>query len=509
MMWGSNKKLDAKRVLISLNESEARLFLLENHAGKSEVLSSTAASYSSSQELEAICKDWLQPLKAKGTACQWLLSRSLYKTFSIAAPKVPDSELASTIKWLVKDQLEQSLDSVLVSYYRPHTIEREADKIVAVAVEKEFVENLINITTNLQLDLSSIQIDELSSVAALGHLSEETQICGLIDEDHQGLIYNFYVCRSLAFTRHIRGRFFPNQSDSSFSLDDDNNEEQTDRFLLETQRTLDYCISQFFRSPVNRLALNASKADNNNLVESLEQIAELPVDLVEVTAPTDDSNSETLALTISEAGAAIGKTGQTQQWIDFYLPQYRPKPLEFGFKYAVGICLVAFAGFVGYGVLQTSELNQLENQLGQSEQKLKETQASLDQLSKQLGVKDSLQNLDSTINQRQAELVASRKLLNKVEKTAPSKPVLYSEVLSALSKQTAKSLWLTQIKLTPSTIGLAGETTIPESIPNYINEMSKNTILASQFEDLKIQRSTDNTKLVQFEMTNGRYNNAN
>lgn len=509
MMWGSNQKLDAKRVLISLTEGDARLFLLENHSGKVEVLSSTTASYSSTQDLEDICKDWLQTVKAKGTTCEWLLSRSLYKTYTLAAPNVPDTELATTIKWLVKDQLEQSLESVLVSYYRPYAIEREAEKIVAVAVAREFIENLINITGNLQLQLNSIQIDELSSVAALSQLPEETQISGLIDEDHQGLIYNFYVGRSLAFTRHIKGRFFPNKSESSFSLDADNNEEQTDRFLLETQRTLDYCISQFFRLPVNRLALNTSKTTNNNLVESLEQIAELPVDLVEVSAQASDSNSEILALTIAEAGAAIGNTGKTQQWIDFYLPQYRPKPLEFGFKYASGICLVACLGLIGYGVLQSSELAQLENQLSQSKQKVDETQSSLAQLSKRLGVKNNQQSLDSTINQRQLELVASRKLLNKVEQTAPSKPILYSEVLAALSKQTAKSLWLTSIKLTPNTIDLTGQTTLPESIPNYINEMSKSAILASQFEDLKIQRSAENTKLVQFEMTNGRYNNAN
>ncbi len=509
MMWGSKNKLDTKRVLISLTESDARLFLLENRSGKITILNSASASYSSIQELESVCGGWLKPLKAKSIACEWLLSRSLYKTFSVSSPKVPDSELATTVQWLVKDQLEQSLDSVLVSYYRPYAIESEAEKIVAVAVERELVEHIINLTANLQLQLNSIQIDELSSTAALDQLSDKKQIVGLIDEDHQGLIYNFYVDRTLAFTRHIRGRFFPNQSDSSFTLDSDNNEEQTDRFLLETQRTLDYCISQFFRAPVNRLTLNAVKATNNNLVESLEQIAELPVDLVELSETLPDSDEQQITLTIAEAGAALGAAERPQQWIDFYLPQYRPKPLEFGFNYAAGICFVAFLGFIGYGMLQSSEISQLENQLAQSKQKVNQTQASLEQLSKRLGVQTSLKDLDSTINQRQAELAASRKLLNKVEQTAPSEPILYSQILAALSKQPAKSLWLTQIRLTPTTIDLAGQTTLPESIPSYINEMSKSAVLASRFDDLKIERNSENTKLVKFEMTNGRYNNAN
>jgi MSHA biogenesis protein MshI len=509
MIWGSNKKLDAKRVLISLNNSEVRLFLLENKAGELTTISSQAAEYSTSEQLESICTEWLTPLKAKGLSCDWLLSRSLYKTISVSPPKVPESELKQTIKWLVKDQIEESLDTVLVTYYKPFAVEREAQKLVAVTIDKEFTESLINISSNLNLNLNSIQIDELSPVNALSGLQDDQQISGLIDEDHQGLIFNFYVGRSLAFTRHIRGRFFPNQSQNSFSLDAENNEEQSDRFLLETQRTLDYCISQFFRSPVNRLTLNDNKVRDNNLVESLEQITELPVDRVELNQQyIDEQESASLALTIAEAGAALGGLGNSPQWVDFYMPEYRPQPLEFGFKYAVGLGAIAVLGLIGYGLLQNSELTQQQQRLAESKQLLQQTQTALQALSQRLGVASKTEDLDKTIERKQAELLASRKLLNKVEKTSPVKPVLYSQVLSALAQQKAQALWLTQIKLSPKGIDLAGQTTNPESIPTYIDQMSNNVILASHFENLSIERSKKNKRLVLFQMTNGRYSNA-
>ncbi len=508
MMWGSNAKLESKRVLISLTEREARLFLVEYQAGNVKVVDATTAEYSGPKALEATLKDWQRNVKIKGLCCDWLLSRSLYKTFSLAAPKVPDTELNKTIKWLIKDQLEESLDSVLVSFYKPFSLESDTEKLVAVSVDKEFIESLIEVTANLNLQLNSIQINELAAGNAISSLENDEQIRGLIDEDHQGLIFNFYRGQSLAFTRHIRGRFFPNQADNGFSLDADDSEEQTDRFLLETQRTLDYCISQFFRAPVNRLTLNATKTENNQLLESLEQIAELPVDLISLDPQASGDSNNNIVLSIAEAGATIGGFKPKNQWIDFYLPQYRPKPLEFGFNYALGLCGVAVIGLLVYGLLQSSELSQVEQTLQSSDLKLTETQTAMQQVSQKLGIVGSKQNLDQQISVKQTELIASRKLLNKVEQTSPTKPVLYSEVLAALSKQKAKSLWLTQIKLSPYSIELAGQTTLPESIPSYIKQMSSNEILSSQFENLKIERSSNNNKLVEFFMTNGRYYHA-
>ena len=514
MMWGLNKKSETNCVLISLTNSEVRMFFVENTNGNVNVLDANCAEYSTVEQLESACKPWVQSAKVKGLECHWLLSRHQYKTISVSPPKVPDSELAESIKWLVKDQIEQPLDSVLVSYYKPYVVEQELEKLVAVVLEREFAESIIEVTDRLNLALASIQINELAAGNALTSLENDEQITGLIDEDNIGLIFNFYVGRTLAFTRHIKGRFFPGQSNKAFSLDADDNDAQVDQFLLETQRTLDYCISQFFRKPVDKLALDARKVEDSKIIESLEQITELPVNLIRLSGGSDNlaqsesDKNPSLNLTISEAGAVINSQDKITQRVNFYLPQYQPKPLEFGFKFAMGLAAASVLGLSLYGYLNEKELTGRTKHLNEQNAALEKTQSTLQAVSKNLGKQNSLKNLDQELSKKQNELNVSRKLLARVETKSPNKPVIYSDVLAALSTQKAKSLWLTQINLSPTTINLAGQTTQPDSIPIYINDMSQNQVLASQFENLTIERDKQDPRFVHFQMTNGTYNNA-
>ncbi|MBV1909451.1 MAG: hypothetical protein KUG78_09015 [Kangiellaceae bacterium] len=509
-MWGLNKKSDSKCVLISLTNSEARLFHVEIISNKIKVLESHSDEYSTQKQLEDICSSWIQTVKAKGLPCHWLLSRSQYRTFAVAPPKVPESELSEAIKWLVKDQLEQPLDTVLVSYYKPYKVERETEKLVAVVVQRDVVESLIEITETLNLNLSSIQISELAASNALASINGEEQITGLIDEDNIGLTYNFYVGHSLAFTRHIKGRFFPGQDGNTFSLDSEDNEAQMDQFLLETQRTLDYCVSQFFRKPVDRLLLDSQKTKIEGLLESLEQISEIPVELVTLEQAResieDSTRQQSLSLTTAESGATL--TNNQSQQVNFYLAQYQPKPLEFSFQYAAALVAVSVVGFALLGFVKEKELSALQSKLVEQNELLSKTQTSLQSLSKKIGRSSSIKELDRQLVKKQNELKASRQLLSNVENTSPSEAVIYSEILAALSGHHAESLWLTKIQLGPKTIDLSGQTTKPESIPLYIDGMSNHVVLASQFDNLIIERDKQNTQLVHFQMTNGRYKNA-
>ena len=511
-MWGLNKKSNNKNILISLTSSEVRIFYVERLGAEINIISSFSVEYSSIEDIQDSCNQWIQSNKAKGLDCHWLLPRSHYRAIAVNPPKVSDAELDKSIKWLVKDQLEESIDSVLVTYYKPFVVEREPNKLTAVVVDKSLIESLIEITSNLNLDLTSIQISELAAGRALPSLQADSHITGLIDEDNVGLVYNFYVGRSLAFTRHIKGRYFPNHDADSLSLEDDDNEAKTDQFLLETQRTLDYCISQFFRKPVDRLILDAQRTDNTNLVDSLEQVAELPVDLIRLSNKEPSSENQEpsqpgLQLSIAEAGA-VYFDGKSLQAINFYLPQYQPKPLEFSFKYAVGLTAASIIGLSFYGFVKEKEAINLDLQLNQQNKVLTNTQSSLQSLSKRLGHQSRAKDLDGIILKKQLELRSSKKLLEKVATKSPKTVVMFSEVLAALSTQQADSLWLTNINLSPTAINLAGQTTKPDSIPFYINSMSKNRVLASQFENLSIERNQQDNRLVDFEMSNGRYNDA-
>ncbi len=512
MVWGLNKKSSDKIALVSLSESDARLLLVEKKANKINVLTSDSFSFDSPESLREKTIQWVKDNKCKGLDNHWLLSRKLYKTLNVKPPSVPDSELDNAVKWLIKDQIEQPLDKILTAQYKPHVQENETEKLTAVVIEKAFIENLIEISDEAGLDLKTIEINELATTNALKALLDtekpgEEKIVGFIDEDNQGLIYNFYVGHSLAFTRHIKGRFFPIKRADEFSLETENLQSQQDQFLLETQRTLDYCVSQVFRKPVNLLVLDSYKTDNEELLIALEQVTEIPCQSYRIDNSSSSEHSK-LQLTLAEGGVVLHKNLKQPQSVNFYLTQYQPKPLEFGFKFATAIAALFLLMFIGYGFIQNKEQQQLKQQLVSNNNELNKIQISFQEIQKSRGKIDPMEDLNNQISRKQNELVTSNKLLARVTNQTPIKPINYSEVLAALSKQKISALWLTKINLNQNIISLTGQTTKPTSIPIYIDAMADDSVLRSQFEDLQIERDLNDSRVINFSINNGHYKNA-
>ncbi len=505
-MWGFNKKSSPRKVIFSLSEGEIRLFHVDNSSGNLSVLNSAVITYEVISDLEEICATWLKKVNAKGVDCFWLLSRQLYKTINLVPPKVAKSELDSSIKWLVKDQVEQPLEQLIVCHYQPFTDPNDSEKLTAVIAQRSFIETLIEVTDAIGLNLVKIDISELTPRNSLSKQLQDNQIVGLIEQDKRGLIYNFYIGQALAFTRHIKGRFFPKLS-SEFSLESDQ-QEQTDQFLLETQRTLDYCVSQIFRRPVNGLIIDAAQSNDAKLIESIEQVTEISVTQVGLKESDTNNHEESDAIELTIAETGILSPSLADQQVNFYLPEYQPQPLEFGFKYASLVAAISCVGFLFYGIAQTQEISALKLQLDVEKLTLSKTQEELQQLNRSLGKGNPIADLNNKISNKQKELNATQRLLAKVQQKNPEKPVSYSKILEALSNQSADSLWLTQIDLYPRTIALSGKTTKAESIPIYIENMSQSELLNSRFDGLNIERDTEDSRIINFQLTNGSYQNA-
>jgi len=525
MVWGFNNNSNTTQIIVSLCANEIKFCLIKKTSNIVQQLASHKANYTDQQSLHEECIKWIRENRCKGLNCHWILSRKLYTTLSIKPPEVKSSELDHTVKWLIKDQIEQPINSILTTHYTPYHLDKENEKLTVVVAEKNLIENLIELTKESNLQLVSIQISELAPGGALRSNKKletnnpnklENKITGFIDQDQSGLIYNFYIGSSLAFTRHIKGRFFPKTSEGEFSLESDNRQSQVDQFLLETQRTLDYCISQIFRKPVDSLILDASKVDDEALVTALEQLTELPVTRFEYKQLTTEDSTQSPEqepveqLSLTEIGAIFYQESlSTDQSVNFYLSEYQPKPLEFGFKFAASIAIVFTLAFLGYGHLQNQQLSQLEQQFADNQKKLDKTQESIKKIQKQRGKTSPTQNIQKQILRKQKELIASKKLLAKVIKQKATKPVNYSQVLNALSQQKEKHLWLTKIDLYPESINLTGQATDPAAIPDYIAKMATNNLLSSEFEEFEIKRDINDRRIVNFSMNNGRYKNAN
>ena len=508
MSWRFNKSSNNEQVIISISENDIKLFLVQKSTANIQLLNSHTESYKNIKSVESICLNWLKQIDKKEISCYWVLSRSLYKTISITAPNVPDSEVDSSIKWLIKDQVEQPVSQLLVSHYSPYYQDDNNKKLTAVITDRALVESIIDITKNIQLNLVNIEISELINIGALKPLLNKDKIVGIIDQDNQGLVYNFYTGEKLAFTRHIKGRFFPSEPENDFSLESDNSQDKLDSFLLETQRTLDYCVSQIFRKPVDALIIENSKANISNLKESLEQITEIPVNVL---SPNDlieyKNDNHPLYLSIAEIGSIVNSTIKTKPLVDFYLSEFKPQPLEFDFKFSVVATLLMGVGFVSYGFVLNDEIDLLNKQLSQESKKLNHIKSTIQTLNLKSNNRIH-NNIDAEIINRQNELISIKNLLKNISSNLTDKPVSYSLVLEKLSKQNIESLWLTNISLTPTSINLGGATTNPNSIPNYIDNIGQKSSLNSQFENLLLERDGDQSQIINFNISNGNYHRA-
>ena len=158
--------------------------------------------------------------------------------------------------------------------------------------------------------------------------------------------------------------------------------------------------------------------------------------------------------------------------------------------------------------MQSQEISDLNLQLEVEKLRLTKTQKELQELNRSLGKGNPILDLNNRINAKQTELNATQRLLARVQEKNPEEPISYSQIMEALANQSADSLWLTRIDLYPSSINLSGQTTKPESIPTYIDNMSTDPLLSSRFDGLNIERDPEDDRIVNFQLTNGSYRNA-
>lgn len=298
-----NAKKQDNFVIASLEGQHCRIQHLKLQENQLIQLAAKSFLFTS---IDQLAEEFIQECRQqslKNCSCRWVLSRDHYQTHTLDRPKVTEKELDIALKWQIKDLVELPVEDILVSHYKPLHPDKPEAQVVAVVVEKGLIMKLIEMTQTVGLEMDSIEIDELTiGNAFLEQLSPE-RITGFVGEDSSGLIFNFYNGRNLCFSRHKKGRFMPTvKSEEEFVLDDEQ-EAQEESFLLETQRTLDYVISQIFRRPLDAILLQQRSTNDQHLADTISQITEIPVQLIE--APMLEQPELPFIPTLAEAGCAL------------------------------------------------------------------------------------------------------------------------------------------------------------------------------------------------------------
>jgi hypothetical protein len=178
------------------------------------------------------------------------------------------------------------------------------------------------------------------------------------------------------------------------------------------------------------------------------------------------------------------------QQINLYQPIFRKQRQIFSattLAQAIGIVVAALLAIYAYGLVQVRGLETQVVQLEGREKALTTQLARIDPGQSQhrrAEVEQELKRLNAT-------LVAQQRLIEVLRKQPLGNTTGFSPYLAALGRQRTPELWLTQFAINGGTgaLELAGRSTRPEIVPEYLQRLGRETALTGQrFDALAIER---------------------
>ena len=186
------------------------------------------------------------------------------------------------------------------------------------------------------------------------------------------------------------------------------------------------------------------------------------------------------------------------QQINLYQPIFRKQRQIFSattLAQLLGIVAAALLLLYGYGLVQVRGLEGEVVQLEGREKALTTQLARIDPAQNQhrrTEVEEELKKLNAT-------LVAQQRLIDVLRERPLGSQTGFSGYLAALGRERTPELWLTQFAINGSTgaLELAGRSTRPELVPEYLQRLGREPALTGQrFDALEIAHDTENGEAV-------------
>lgn len=249
----------------------------------------------------SVLEDLIEEYGWQDMACSVVLHPAYYQLVQIEAPKVPDEELSTALRWKVKDLLDFPLADAAIEFFSlPADAYRGQRRMVYVAaLRKANLQSLINPIETMGLAVDCVEITELALHKVLQRLppaSGGTALMSLLRDD--GLINlveenNIYLCR------HI---------DIGFTaVTDTSNARSLEALVLEIQRSLDFYESQLGKGVIRHLYFTPPLPVMQSLNEFLNE--QLGLNVAPLPVPeqvSSDLDVEEVARCLSAIGAVLG-----------------------------------------------------------------------------------------------------------------------------------------------------------------------------------------------------------
>ncbi|SGY97313.1 Hypothetical biogenesis protein MshI [Moritella viscosa] len=266
--WLKNRNIPTKLGIFIAKQRVDICALSTDHEAIS-VLDSSA--FGDISELVKTLSDMISKHSLQASICHVVLSNQQYQLLQIDKPSVPDNEIASTLPFIAKEFINESIDSVVFDYFSVPN----QNKINLVYCAKSLVELIVTATQQAKLELLTIGIEELATANLFSTSADEnrksTQML-ITQQDYQEVNLTIVHDNQVYFSRRLRG----------FSRLRDLKEHQLDtslldNFSLEIQRSADFAVSQLKLPEVKEINLALPSSSLEPLITRLQLNFTIPV----------------------------------------------------------------------------------------------------------------------------------------------------------------------------------------------------------------------------------------
>ncbi|NVD07593.1 MSHA biogenesis protein MshI [Vibrio sp. JPW-9-11-11] len=408
-----------------------------------------------------------------------VLHSSLYKTYQIDKPNVPEEELKQALPFLLKDLLSERISDVVLDYL-PLSAN---NKLQVYVVERALISQLYQSLKALSVELERVLVED----EIWGHSAGELQNFLLLQRSQHG---PFRVCAFVdaqnAFQRTMRGVTPPLTGVASSIL-------QLDGIALELQRSIDYLSSQLRSTALHKMLICCDEESQQEIVDALNERLSVKVDLL--FEPSDSSDPPLLS------GETLLQVCENLNHADINLfPQeLKPKKEYFTLTSVIGVWGVAAGLLLAMSAHFYYQQSGYQQQLSESQRHQSELQQQVKRLQQQLAQHKPTAAKEAAVARLQLEIDANQRALEAVARFDKTQQVGYSPVMRSLANLGRSDISLTRIRLNAERLDLTGLAQNPQAIPNWVNQFnSELSLVGRTFEQLKIGRNDQ--EVVTFEL---------
>lgn len=400
-----------------------------------------------------------QEKKLKSTECIYILPPSDYQLLLVNKPNTPDEELKTSLRWVIKGFIEESVDLLIIDYFLLPKGHDQKQKLYVATTEIEKIKKINQLLRHAGFRLKQVSIPELSLLNLCNNLPHHTDSLAMLVNDLQKTFIMLIEQQEIRFIRTLKST----------------NENE---LCEEIHRTFDYYHAQLGNTIPKKIFLDPYFATQEELIKKLSTDLALPIeniDLNKVVHAIPPIHQEEQARYLNIIGTANSFI-TAKQSINLGNSFVKTENIRFSFLQMLLISIALFVLLLtttSYHLIHFYSLKNKANQISKEKNSLTSSIAQLAKKYQSLVSVVGSSKEDSPANASKKQALANI-LKNYVQPEAQKKR--FSSYLTNLSETTPPPIWFEKIHIENNTnlLLLQGRALSTDNIMDFnkkLNEM--------------------------------------